>query len=228
MYTAEALCALGRVEEAVALLQPQLTTESSTGPGSHDSLLSMKNVPNQWFLNSHCLLRHTTGPVGTATSNTTGNVIHEQKKRIHDMIVAVNNAAAISMSGGSGSQQLAKAQLLLDPVMKANPGKNSFISYSHVYHIFHYDMPYPIHAHVLSFHSHYILMSTIYLSPNTISFSLPRRSHVQFSLPYITQDLYQLCVSWCIFYSVVVKLQMLWHCCEIVNNHNTSHLVLLL
>ena len=186
MYTAEALCALGRVEEAVTLLQPQLTTETSAGPGSHDSLLSMKNVPNQWFLNSHCLLRHTTGPVGTATTIPTGNTIHEQKKRIHDMIVAVNNAAAISMSGGSGSQQLAKAQLLLEPVMKANPGKISFISYSHDYHIFHYDMLYSTYAHVLSFQLPLHPLINNLSSPNTISFSFPRRSHMQSSLPHIT------------------------------------------
>ena len=127
MYTAEALCALGRVEEAVTLLQPQLTSDSIAGSGSNGSLLSMKNVPTQWFLNSHCL-SHTNG---TATGTTTNgnNAIHEHKKRIHDMIVAVNNAAAISMSGGSGSQQLAKAQLLLDPVMKANPGTIYFTSF---------------------------------------------------------------------------------------------------
>ena len=175
MYTAEALCALGRVDEAVTLLQPQLTTESGAGAGagsgSNGSLLSMNNVPKQWFLNSHCLLRHTTG--------TTGSTIHEHKKRIHDMIVAVNNAAAITMSGGSGSQQLAKAQLLLDPMMKANPGKINYTSHSHYYHTRHYYTLYPTHAHVLSFRfslpTHiYSLRSPYFRAlPHFISISTP-------------------------------------------------------
>ena len=138
MYTAEALCALGRVDEAVTLLQPQLSTESGAGAGagSNGSLLSMTSVPNQWFLSSQCLLRQATG------TTTTVSPTHEHRKRIHDMIVAVNNAAAITMSGGSGSQQLAKAQLLLEPVVKANPGKLTLL-FIHYCYTLHYYTLYP-------------------------------------------------------------------------------------
>ena len=46
-YSCEALCALGRVEEAMVILQPQYTVSQSALPTS--SLLNSKNVPEYLF-----------------------------------------------------------------------------------------------------------------------------------------------------------------------------------
>ena len=46
-YACEALCALGRVEEAMVILQPQYTVSQSAPPTS--SLLNSKNVPEYLF-----------------------------------------------------------------------------------------------------------------------------------------------------------------------------------
>jgi tetratricopeptide (TPR) repeat protein len=43
-YACEALCSLGRMEEAIVLLQPQLDKP-------HPSILNSKNIPNHWNLN---------------------------------------------------------------------------------------------------------------------------------------------------------------------------------
>ena len=108
MYAAEALCAVGRVDEALALLAPH----PEPGP---PGALTEAHVPDRWFANPSV-----DGP--RAQPQAAGRASNEAARRLREAVAAVNHAAALALQSGSGAGSLDKAQALLEPVVTAQPG----------------------------------------------------------------------------------------------------------
>ena len=100
-YACEALCALGRVEEAMAILHPQYTVSQSAPPTS--SLLNSKNVPEYLFtdnsdpLASRNTFMHKKAERYSETINSTDS---ESEIPCYEKLVStLNYATALIMQG---------------------------------------------------------------------------------------------------------------------------------
>jgi len=108
MYAAEALCAVGRVDEALALLAPH----PEPGPAG---TLTEAHVPDSWFANPSVDSPRAQPPGA-------GRGADEVTRRLREAVATVNHAAALALQSGSGAGSLNKAQALLEPVVAALPG----------------------------------------------------------------------------------------------------------
>lgn len=119
-YACESLCSLGKVEEAIHILQPQYFSSQNTPSYSHSySALDEHNVPNYNFTNN----APPTAEVAGLYCHSDGNDDDDEAeaggargRNYQKLVVSLNYASALLMQNN-----LSKAQSVLESVLEVTP-----------------------------------------------------------------------------------------------------------
>ena len=117
-YACESLCSLGKVEEAIHILQPQYFSSQNT-PSHSSSALDEYNVPNYNFTNNAPPTAEVAGLYCHSDGNDDDNEAEAggaRGRNYQKLVASLNYASALSMQNN-----LSKAQSVLESVLEVTP-----------------------------------------------------------------------------------------------------------